>query len=381
MIALKQNKYKIGIVCYPTYGGSGVVATELGMALANKKHEVHFISYSQPFRLDVFSNKINFHEVSVPDYPLFEYIPYEHNLTAKLVDVVLHEKLNLLHVHYAIPHASAALSAKQILASKGIDLPIITTLHGTDITLLGKDKSFKSVIEFAINNSDAVTAVSQSLKKETLSSFNINKEIQVVPNFIDSNLYKYKIDEDLRRSFVSKEEKLIIHISNFRKVKRVQDVLKVFAKIREKIPSKLLLIGDGPERLEMEQLCRNLNLCESIRFIGKLKAVEKILSVSDLFLLPSATESFGLVALEAMASKVPVISSNSGGLPEVNIDGKTGFLLDVKDVNAMAEKAIYLLKNQELLEEFKQNAYVHAMGFDLPNILPLYEKIYEELSK
>ena len=381
MIALKQNKYKIGIVCYPTYGGSGVVATELGMALANKNHEVHFISYSQPFRLDVFSNKINFHEVSVPDYPLFEYIPYEHNLTAKLVDVVLHEKLNLLHVLYAIPHASAALSAKQILASKGIDLPIITTLHGTDITLLGKDKSFKSVIEFAINNSDAVTAVSQSLKKETLSSFNINKEIQVVPNFIDSNLYKYKIDEDLRRSFVSKEEKLIIHISNFRKVKRVQDVLKVFAKIREKIPSKLLLIGDGPERLEMEQLCRNLNLCESIRFIGKLKAVEKILSVSDLFLLPSATESFGLVALEAMASKVPVISSNSGGLPEVNIDGKTGFLLDVKDVNAMAEKAIYLLKNQELLEEFKQNAYVHAMGFDLPNILPLYEKIYEELSK
>ena len=381
MIALKQNKYKIGIVCYPTYGGSGVVATELGMALANKNHEVHFISYSQPFRLDVFSNKINFHEVSVPDYPLFEYIPYEHNLTAKLVDVVLHEKLNLLHVHYAIPHASAALSAKQILASKGIDLPIITTLHGTDITLLGKDKSFKSVIEFAINNSDAVTAVSQSLKKETLSSFNINKEIQVVPNFIDSNLYKYKIDEDLRRSFVSKEEKLIIHISNFRKVKRVQDVLKVFAKIREKIPSKLLLIGDGPERLEMEQLCRNLNLCESIRFIGKLKAVEKILSVSDLFLLPSATESFGLVALEAMASKVPVISSNSGGLPEVNIDGETGFLLDVKDVNAMAEKAIYLLKNQELLEEFKQNAYVHAMGFDLPNILPLYEKIYEELSK
>ena len=228
-------------------------------------------------------------------------------------------------MHYAIQHASAAISAKQILASKGIDLPIITTLHGTDITLLGKDKSFKSVIEFAINNSDAVTAVSQSLKKETLSSFNINKEIQVVPNFIDSNLYKYKIDEDLRRSFVSKEEKLIIHISNFRKVKRVQDVLKVFAKIREKIPSKLLLIGDGPERLEMEQLCRNLNLCESIRFIGKLKAVEKILSVSDLFLLPSATESFGLVALEAMASKVPVISSNSGGLPEVNIMGKLAF--------------------------------------------------------
>jgi len=377
----KSKKYKIGIVCYPTYGGSGVVATELGMALANKGHEVHFISYNQPFRLDVFSDKINFHEVIVPDYPLFDFIPYEHNLTAKLVDVAMHEKLDFLHVHYAIPHASAALSAKQILASKDINLPIITTLHGTDITLLGKDKSFKSVIEFAINNSDAVTAVSKSLKKETLSSFNIKKEIQVIPNFIDSNLYKYEMDEVLRRNFASNDEKIIIHISNFRKVKRVQDVLKVFAKIKELIPSKLLLIGDGPERLEMEQLSRNLNLCDSIRFIGKLKAVEKVLSVSDLFLLPSDTESFGLVALEAMASKVPVISSNSGGLPEVNIDGKTGFLLEVKDVNAMARKAIYLLKNQELLEDFKQNAYKHAMEFDLPNILPLYEKIYEELSK
>ena len=377
----KSKKYKIGIVCYPTYGGSGVVATELGMALANKGHEVHFISYNQPFRLDVFSDKINFHEVIVPDYPLFDFIPYEHNLTAKLVDVAMHEKLDFLHVHYAIPHASAALSAKQILASKDINLPIITTLHGTDITLLGKDKSFKSVIEFAINNSDAVTAVSKSLKKETLSSFNIKKEIQVIPNFIDSNLYKYEMDEVLRRNFASNDEKIIIHISNFRKVKRVQDVLKVFAKIKEVIPSKLLLIGDGPERLEMEQLSRNLNLCDSVRFIGKLKAVEKVLSVSDLFLLPSDTESFGLVALEAMASKVPVISSNSGGLPEVNIDGKTGFLLNVKDVNAMAEKAIYLLKNKELLEEFKQNAYTHAMEFDLPNILPLYEKIYEELSK
>jgi N-acetyl-alpha-D-glucosaminyl L-malate synthase BshA len=377
----KSKKYKIGIVCYPTYGGSGVVATELGMALANKGHEVHFISYNQPFRLDIFSDKINFHEVIVPDYPLFDFIPYEHNLTAKLVDVAMHEKLDFLHVHYAIPHASAALSAKQILASKDINLPIITTLHGTDITLLGKDKSFKSVIEFAINNSDAVTAVSKSLKKETLSSFNIKKEIQVIPNFIDSNLYKYEMDEVLRRNFASNDEKIIIHISNFRKVKRVQDVLNVFAKIKEVIPSKLLLIGDGPERLEMEQLSRNLNLCDSVRFIGKLKAVEKVLSVSDLFLLPSDTESFGLVALEAMASKVPVISSNSGGLPEVNIDGKTGFLLEVKDVNAMARKAIYLLKNQELLEDFKQNAYRHAMEFDLPNILPLYEKIYEELSK
>ena len=378
---LKNKKYKIGIVCYPTYGGSGVVATELGMALASKDHEVHFISYSQPFRLDVFSNKINFHEVSVPDYPLFEYIPYEHNLTAKLVDVVLHEKLNLLHVHYAIPHASAALSAKQILAAQGIHIPIITTLHGTDITLLGKDKSFKSVIEFAINNSDAVTAVSKSLKKETITSFKLEKKIQVIPNFIDSTLYKFENDKTLRRSFAKDSEKIIIHISNFRKVKRVQDVLKVFVKIRKEIPSKLLLIGDGPERLKMEQLCRNLDLCDNVRFIGKLKAVERVLSVSDLFLLPSETESFGLVALEAMASKVPVVSSNSGGLPEVNIEGKTGFLLEVKDIDAMARKAISLLADENKLEQFKENAFSHAMEFDLPNILPLYEKIYEDLSK
>ena len=378
---LRNKKYKIGIVCYPTYGGSGVVATELGMALANKDHEVHFISYSQPFRLDAFSNKINFHEVSVPNYPLFEYIPYEHNLTAKLVDVVLHEKLNLLHVHYAIPHASAALSAKQILAAQGIHIPIITTLHGTDITLLGKDKSFKSVIEFAINNSDAVTAVSKSLKKETLDSFKLKKEIQVVPNFIDSRLYKFENDKVLRRSFAKDSEKIIIHISNFRKVKRVQDVLRVFAKVRKEIPSKLLLIGDGPERLEMEQLCRNLDLCNNIRFIGKLKAVERVLSVSDLFLLPSETESFGLVALEAMASKVPVVSSNSGGLSEVNIEGKTGFLLDVKDIDGMAKKAILLLADENKLEQFKENAFLHSMAFDLPNILPLYEKIYEDLSK
>ena len=378
---LKNKKYKIGIVCYPTYGGSGVVATELGMALASKDHEVHFISYSQPFRLDVFSNKINFHEVSVPDYPLFEYIPYEHNLTAKLVDVVLHEKLNLLHVHYAIPHASAALSAKQILAAQGIHIPIITTLHGTDITLLGKDKSFKSVIEFAINNSDAVTAVSKSLKKETITSFKLEKKIQVIPNFIDSTLYKFENDKTLRRSFAKDSEKIIIHISNFRKVKRVQDVLKVFVKIRKEIPSKLLLIGDGPERLKMEQLCRNLDLCDNVRFIGKLKAVERVLSVSDLFLLPSETESFGLVALEAMASKVPVVSSNSGGLPEVNIEGKTGFLLEVKDIDGMARKAISLLTDENKLEQFKENAFSHAMEFDLPNILPLYEKIYENLSK
>ncbi len=378
---LKDKKYKVGIVCYPTYGGSGVFATELGMALANKGYEIHFISYSQPFRLNVFSNRINFHEVTVPDYPLFEFIPYEHNLTAKLVDVAIHEKLDLLHVHYAIPHASAALSAKMILASKGIDLPIITTLHGTDITLLGKDKSFKSVIEFAINNSDVVTAVSQSLRMDTLDSFNINKEIKVIPNFIDSSLYNFKENNSLRSEFASKNEKIVIHISNFRKVKRVQDVLKIFSKINKQIPSKLLLIGDGVERLKMEQLSRSLNLCNSVRFIGKLKAVEKILSVSDLFLLPSDTESFGLVALEAMASRVPVISSNSGGLPEVNIDGSTGFLLNVGDIDSMADKAIKLLNDKDMLAKFKENSYSHAMKFDLPKILPLYENIYEDLNK
>tara|TARA_B100000902_G_C27322533_1_gene925735 strand:- start:11074 stop:12216 length:1143 start_codon:yes stop_codon:yes gene_type:complete len=378
---LKGKKYKVGIVCYPTYGGSGVFATELGMALANKGYEIHFISYSQPFRLNVFSNRINYHEVTVPDYPLFEFIPYEHNLTAKLVDVAIYEKLDLLHVHYAIPHASAALSAKMILASKGIDLPIITTLHGTDITLLGKDKSFKSVIEFAINNSDVVTAVSQSLRMDTLDSFNINKEIKVIPNFIDSSLYNFKKNNSLRSEFASMNEKIVIHISNFRKVKRVQDVIKIFSKINKQIPSKLLLIGDGVERLKMEQLSRSLNLCNSVRFIGKLKAVEKILSVSDLFLLPSDTESFGLVALEAMASGVPVISSNSGGLPEVNVDGSTGFLLNVGDIDSMADKAIKLLNDKDMLAKFKENSYSHAMKFDLPKILPLYENIYEDLNK
>ena len=380
MTRLSSSKYKIGIVCYPTYGGSGVVATELGKSLADKEHQVHFIAYTRPFRLDIFSENINFHEVSVPDYPLFEYIPFEHNLTAKLVDVALHEQLDILHVHYAIPHASAALSAKQILKAKGINLPIITTLHGTDITLLGKDKSFKTVIEYAINNSDIVTAVSENLKTETLESLNIDKEIQVIPNFIDLSLYKYENDNKLRRSFAKDDEKIVIHISNFRKVKRVQDVIKVFDKIKERIPSKLLLVGDGPERLKMEQLSRNLKLCNDVRFVGKLKVIEKVLSVSDLFLLPSDTESFGLVALEAMASRVPVISSNTGGLPEVNKDGKTGYLLEVNDIENMAKKSISLLINDQKLAQFKESAYKQAMHFDLPKILPKYEKIYEELT-
>ena len=375
----KNKKYKIGIVCYPTYGGSGVVATELGISLANKGHEVHFISYSQPFRLDFFSGNIYFHEVIIPDYPLFDYTPYELNLTSKLVDVVLHEKLDILHVHYAIPHASAAIQAKHILETYGINIPIVTTLHGTDITLLGKDKSFKPVIEYAINKSDAVTAVSNDLRKETLSHFRINREIEMIPNFIDSNLYYQEVDEKLRSKIAKKEEKIVVHISNFRKVKRVEDVIKIFSKVQEKVPAKLLMIGDGPERVKVERMCRKLKICDKVKFMGKLKSVEELLSVSDLFLLPSETESFGLVALEAMASKVTVISTNSGGLPEVNVEGVTGYLSEVGDIKQMSENAIQLLSDNDKLEQFKENAFVHSQKFDLPNILPLYECLYEKL--
>ena len=375
-----NKKLKIGIVCYPTYGGSGVVATELGIALAEKGHEVHFISYDQPFRLDIFSEKIYYHEVSVPDYPLFEYAPYELNLTSKLVDVALHEKLNILHVHYAIPHASAAVNAKQILATHGIDIPIVTTLHGTDITLLGKDKSFKPVIEYAINMSDTVTAVSEDLKSETLEHFNIKNEIKAIPNFIDMSLYQQEDDMKLRNRFAKKEEFILTHISNFRKVKRVEDVIKIFNKVHKEVPAKLLMIGDGPERLKAEQLCRKLGICDKVKFLGKLKVIEKMLSITDIFILPSERESFGLVALEAMASKVAVISSNTGGLPEVNIDGKTGFLSEVGDVNKMATDTLSLLIDNEKLNAFKENALAHAHTFDLPNILPQYEAVYQELS-
>ena len=371
---------KIGIVCYPTYGGSGVVATELGIALADKGHEVHFISYDQPFRLDLYSENIYFHQVNVPDYPLFEYAPYELNLTSKLVDVAIHEKLNILHVHYAIPHASAAVNAKQILATYGIHIPIVTTLHGTDITLLGKDKSFKPVIEYAINQSDAVTAVSQNLKEETLLNFKIKDEIKVIPNFIDMSLYKQECNQVLRDKFAKKEEAILVHISNFRKVKRVQDVVKIFEKVNKQVPSKLFMIGDGPERLKAEQLCRKLGIAKHVRFLGKLKVIEKFLCIADVFVLPSETESFGLVALEAMASKVAVISTNSGGLPEVNIDGETGYLSAVGDVNKMADDTIHLLKDADKLNQFKNNALAHAKTFDLPNILPQYEAVYQELS-
>lgn len=376
-----KDKLKIGIVCYPTYGGSGVVATELGIAFAEKGHEVHFISYDQPFRLELFSDKIYYHEVNIPSYPLFEYTPYELNLTSKLVDVTIHEKLDILHVHYAIPHASAAVNAKQILLTHSINIPIVTTLHGTDITLLGKDKSFKPVIEYAINSSDAITTVSQNLKEVTNNNFKINKQIDHVPNFIDLKLYDKRFNKNLRSSYANSDEFILTHISNFRKVKRVNDVIDVFNLVSKMHKCKLLMIGDGPERLEAEQLCRKYGLSNKIKFLGKLKLIENILSFADVFLLPSETESFGLVALEAMASKTVVISTNSGGLPEVNIDNKTGFLSDVGDIDKMSKDISNLLSNKELLETMKINAFNHAKSFDLPRILPIYEEIYYRLLK
>ncbi len=373
---------KIGIVCYPTFGGSGVVATELGTALAAKGHQVHFISYSQPVRLDFFSGNLFYHEVSVSDYPLFDYQPYELVLSSKLVDVVKYEKLDLLHVHYAIPHASAAYMAKQILASQGINIPFITTLHGTDITLVGKDPSFEPVITFAINQSDAVTAVSESLKKDTYINFpNVNKEISVIPNFIRLDDYKPENQHCDKKAYAPYSEKLLIHVSNFRKVKRVEDVLYVFDKVRKAIPSKLILIGDGPERANIEKLCRELDTCNDIKSLGKIVNPEQILSIADLFLLTSETESFGLAALEAMASKVPVISTNSGGIPEVNINGYSGYLSNVGDVEEMANNAIHILKDNVTLSIFKNNAYEQAKKFDIAKILPMYEDLYARVLK
>jgi len=372
---------KIGIVCYPTFGGSGVVATELGKALADHGHEVHFITYSQPARLDFFSENLFYHEVTVSKYPLFDYPPYELALASKLVDVVSYEQLDILHVHYAIPHASAAYMAKQILASNGIHIPVVTTLHGTDITLVGKDRTYKPVVTFSINQSDGVTAVSQDLKNDTCKFFEIQKDIKVIPNFIDLNRFQHKAQNHFKIAIAPNEEKIIVHTSNFRKVKRVPDVVKIFAKIIEKIPAKLLLAGDGPERTEVEQLVRELNLKDNVRFLGKLDAVEEILSVSDLFLLPSETESFGLAALEAMACKLPVISSNAGGIPELNIDGVTGFLNEVGDIDGMAANAIHILENQERLDAFKARALAHAKTFDIALIMPQYEAFYQEVIK
>jgi L-malate glycosyltransferase len=366
---------KIGIVCYPTYGGSGVVATELGIALAKSGHKIHFITYSQPSRLDFFNENLFYHEVTILHYPLFEYPPYELALASKIVDVVEHEKLDLLHVHYAIPHASAAFMAKQILKTKGIQIPVVTTLHGTDITLVGKNPSYEPVVTFSINQSDVVTSVSSDLKKDTYHHFAVNKEIYVIPNFIDLQKFSKQKKDHFRKAICPADEKLIVHISNFRKVKRIDDVVKVFKLIHDQIPSKLLMIGDGPERPMAENMCRELEISHDVRFLGKLDAVEEVLSVSDLFLLPSETESFGLAALEAMACEVPVISSNAGGIPELNIHGKSGFLSNVGDVHDMANNAIYILDNQHLAH-FKSEALLRAKTFEISKILPMYEEVY-----
>ncbi len=371
---------KIGIVCYPTYGGSGVVATELGKALAKVGHQVHFITYTQPARLDFFNANIYYHEVSVSSYPLFQYLPYESALASKIAHVVLNENLDLLHVHYAIPHASAAFLAKQILHSKGVKIPFITTLHGTDITLVGKDPSFEPVVTFSINQSDGVTAVSESLKAETLQEFDITNKIMVIPNFIDLERFKKQYKEHFKIAICPNGEKLMMHTSNFRKVKRIEDVVKVFQLVNKHIPSKLLLIGDGPERTSIEMLCKELGVQHEVRFLGKLDAVEEVLSMADLFLLTSEKESFGLAALEAMACEVPVISSDAGGLTEVNIHNKTGFVSKIGDVEDMAKNAIRLFSDEEMLAQFKKNALERAKEFDIEKILPMYEAYYEEVT-
>src|SRR6478672_1373138 len=368
---------KIAIVCYPTFGGSGVVATELGLELAHRGHEIHFITYSQPVRLALLNPNVHYHEVNVPEYPLFHYQPYELALSSKLVDMVKLYNIDLLHVHYAIPHAYAGYMAKQMLKDEGIYLPMVTTLHGTDITLVGNHPFYKTAVTFSINKSDVVTSVSQSLKDDTLTHFDIKKEIHVIPNFIELNKIRNERLISCQRSVMAKkEERIVTHISNFRKVKRVPDVIKIFYKIQQEIPAKLMMVGDGPEKENAEKMCRDLGIENKVIFFGNSNEIDQILSFSDLFLLPSETESFGLAALEAMAWSVPVISSNSGGLPEVNFDGDSGYLSDVGNVDEMAANAIKILSNNETLAAFKENALTVAKQFDIKNILPLYEELY-----
>ncbi len=368
---------KIAIVCYPTFGGSGVVATELGLELARRGHEIHFITYSQPVRLALLNPNVHYHEVNVPEYPLFHYQPYELALSSKLVDMVKLYKIELLHVHYAIPHAYAGYMAKQMLKEEGIDIPMVTTLHGTDITLVGNHPFYKPAVTFSINKSDIVTSVSESLKQETLKLFEITNEIEVIPNFIELNKNIDNSSIPCYRSIIAKEnERVVTHISNFRKVKRIPDVIKIFHKIQQHIPAKLMMVGDGPEKEKAERLCVELGIQDKVIFFGNSNEIDRILSYSDLFLLPSETESFGLAALEAMALSVPVISSNSGGLPEVNFDGISGYLSDVGNVNEMAENALKILRDTNTLNEFKAKALATAKQFDIQNILPLYEELY-----
>jgi N-acetyl-alpha-D-glucosaminyl L-malate synthase BshA len=369
---------KIGIVCYPTFGGSGVVATELGKELADKGHLVHFITYNQPVRLGSFRKNIFYHEVNVSEYPLFDYPPYELVLASKMVDVVKHEHLDLLHVHYAIPHASAAYMAKKILAEEDIHIPVVTTLHGTDITLLGKDASFEPVISFAINKSDRVTAVSSSLKNDTYKLFGVNKDIEVIPNFIRMDQVNYFPNEEQRQSYAPNGEKIIAHISNFRPVKRIPDIIEVFNKVRKEVKAKLVLVGDGPDRNKVSQMCREYRICDDVLLVGKLKNPTEVLSIADLFMLPSEQESFGLAALEAMAAGVPVVSSNTGGIPELNRHGVSGMMSNVGDIEEMAKHCVYLLSSEKRLEKFKKQALGRAKEFDISKVLSRYEKIYEE---
>jgi len=372
---------RIGIVCYPTFGGSGVLATELGKALADKGHSVHFITYQQPVRLNNFNANIYYHEVRVPTYPLFDYPPYEVALASTMVDVINNHGLDLLHVHYAIPHASAAYMAKKIVEKNGVNIPFITTLHGTDITLVGKDKTYEPVVTFSINESDAITAVSKNLKEETYKSFKITKDIEVIYNFVDVSRFNKKPIDAFRKVIAPDGEKILAHASNFRKVKRVKDVMQVFAKVNEKIPSKLLMIGDGPERPMIEEMAKELGVHDDVRFLGKQEQIEEILLISDLFLLTSEYESFGLAALEAMAAHTPVISTNAGGLPEINIHGKTGYCAPVGDINAMSTFALELLENDEKLIQFQENAFKQAERFDISKIVPQYEKLYGRFCK
>ncbi|QWX84787.1 N-acetyl-alpha-D-glucosaminyl L-malate synthase BshA [Cellulophaga sp. HaHaR_3_176] len=369
---------KIAIVCYPTFGGSGVVATELGIALANSGHEVHFVTYKQPVRLELLNNNIFFHEVNVPEYALFQYQPYELALSSKLVDTVKLHKIDVLHVHYAIPHAYAGYMAKKMLQEEGIFIPMITTLHGTDITLVGKHPFYKPAVTFSINKSDIVTSVSDNLKEATLNLFNIENEIEVIPNFIDTSKYRNTFTDCQRSLMANEDEKIITHISNFRKVKRIPDVVKIFNEIQKKLPAKLIMVGEGPEKEKAEALCEELGIADRVVFLGNSNQIDKILCFSDLFLLPSESESFGLAALEAMINRVPVISSNTGGIPEVNIEGVTGYLSDVGNVDEMAKNAIKILEDDAVLEVFKKNAVENANRFDIKRILPLYEAVYEK---
>jgi N-acetyl-alpha-D-glucosaminyl L-malate synthase BshA len=367
---------RIGIVCYPTFGGSGVLATELGKALADKGHQVHFITYQQPVRLSEFNANIFYHEVRVPTYPLFDYPPYETALSSTMVDVIVNNNIDLLHVHYAIPHASAAYMAKKILEKQGKIIPVITTLHGTDITLVGRDPTFAPVVTFSINESDAITAVSQNLAAETYRNFKIEKEIKVIQNFVDVKRFRKKPIDAFRRVIAPHNEKVVLHASNFRKLKRVTDVVRIFAGINKHVPSKLLFVGDGPERPAAENLARELGVYDETRFVGRQEQIEEVLAISDLFILPSDYESLGLAALEAMAAGVPVISSNAGGLPEVNIEGETGYLADVGDIETMSKRAVELLSDENKLQKFKTKAAAHARLYDIETIVPRYEALY-----